>query len=207
MTDNPTDPQQGAEGAPGAVPPQQPQGQQQPTPPQPPQQPQSQPTPPPAPQQQPPQGYPQQPPQGYPQQQPPQGYPQQPPHGYPQQPQGGYQQPAYGPPADNSNLQLNLWLSVFFAWLPALIFFLIEKDKVDPATRKAVADNLNFQLIRTIAMVAALLIIWIPILGQLLYIGVAIAGLVIAIMHAVKVPPQVQTGQYATFMVTPSWVK
>ena len=182
MTDNPTDPQQGAEGAPGAVPPQQPQGQQQPTPPQPPQQPQSQPTPPPAPQQQPPQGY-------------------------PQQPQGGYQQPAYGPPADNSNLQLNLWLSVFFAWLPALIFFLIEKDKVDPATRKAVADNLNFQLIRTIAMVAALLIIWIPILGQLLYIGVAIAGLVIAIMHAVKVPPQVQTGQYATFMVTPSWVK
>lgn len=50
----------------------------------------------------------------------------------PEVPQVAPAEPATpGAPVDSalSNLTLNYWLSVFFTWLPALIFWLIEKDK------------------------------------------------------------------------------
>ena len=200
MTNDPTDPQgtPGAAPEPGAVPPQ------------PPVPPQAQPAygqpdpaaqpgynPPPA-----DPNYGQQPAYGQP------GQPQYGAPGYAQQP--GYGQPAYGQPGygnEPGNITLNLWLSVFFSWLPALIFFLVEKDKVNPVARKAAADNLNFQLIRIIAIVVSAFLLMIPYIGILIYLVVAIGTFVIAIIHAAKVPSQVQAGQYAKYILTPDWIK
>ncbi|MGW9114741.1 DUF4870 domain-containing protein [Microbacterium sp. NPDC055683] len=138
---------------------------------------------------------------------PPGAYP--PPGGY--APPAGYPAPGHGQGAyqgsTTSNLALNLWLSVFFSWIPALIFYLVEKDKVSPAENAANAGNLNFQLVRIIALVAAAFIIWIPVIGQLLYAAVAIGSLVIAILHAVNVPKQLAAGQPAQYMLTPAWIK
>lgn len=201
MTNDPTDPQGIPGGAPqpGAVPPQ---------PPVPPaygEQPGY--TPPPA-----DPTYGQQPPAYDQQQAPAYGQPQQP--GYGQQPpygqQPGYGQAAYGQPyggPEPGNITANLWLSVFFSWLPALIFYLVEKDKVVPAARKAAADNLNFQIIRIIAMVAAAFIIWIPVVGVLVYIVVVLGGFVLSIIHAAKVPGELRSGQYGSFLLTPPWIK
>ncbi|MGO1769053.1 MAG: DUF4870 domain-containing protein [Microbacterium sp.] len=237
MTNNPTDPQQGPESTPaagapepGAVPPppappygEQPPapgageyGQQPPAPPAPEYgQPQygQQPPAPPAPEygQQPhgQQPYGQQQPQDPYGQQP--GYGQAPPPGYgqPQYGQPGYGQPQYAPYAgqEPGNITANLWLSVFFTWIPALIFYLVEKDRVTPVARKAAADNLNFQLLRIIAIAGSALLLLIPVLGVLLYFVVTIGTFVIAIIHAAKVPGEVRSGQFANFILTPPWVK
>lgn len=182
VTNNPTDPQNGPEttppaGAPGPVPPPQPEYG--------------------APQGQP--GYPQ---GAYQQPQQPYGQPQ-----YGQQPPYG-QQP-YGQQGQNSNLTLNLWLSVFFMWIPALIFYLVEKDKVGPAQQKANADNLTFQLMR-VALSFVLVLGVIPFLGWIIAALVPIAHLVFfifAIIHAVKVPAEVEQGRYGTFIWTPEIIK
>ncbi|WP_156761305.1 DUF4870 domain-containing protein [Microbacterium karelineae] len=190
MTNDPTTPQPGPEGAPdaGGVPPQPPQ---QPVPPQ-----------------------PQQP--GPPQQQPPaapepaQQQPVYPPQGQtPPPPGGGYGQPyaQSAPGQGTSNIVLNLWLSVFFSWIPALIFYLIEKDSATPIERKAAADNLNFQLIRIIAMVAAGVLVGIPVLGWLIWVAAVVGGFVISIIHAAKVPGELQAGREAKFLLAPTWVK
>ena len=130
------------------------------------------------------------------------------------QPGPGYGQPgpgqpqAYGYGAQTaSNLQLNLWLSAFFVWLPALIFFLIEKDKVAPAYQAANAGNLNFNIVRTIAIFAATVLSGIPFLGGLLLVVVWVGGLVIGIIHAVNVPPKVAAGQAPGYILAPDWVK
>ncbi len=219
MTNNPTDPQQGPESTPpagapepGAVPP----------PPAPPygEQPPApgageygqQPPAPPAPdygqQQYGQQPYGQQPQDPYGQQP---GYNQAPPPGYgqPQYGQPGYGQPQYAPYAgqEPGNITANLWLSVFFTWIPALIFYLVEKDRVTPVARKAAADNLNFQLLRIIAIAGSALLLLIPVLGVLLYFVVTIGTFVIAIIHAAKVPGEVRAGQFANFILTPPWIK
>lgn len=189
MTNNPTDPQNGPEtnppaGEPGPVPPQQPQHG--------------------APEGQP--GYPQQGQPSYPQaayQQPQQSYGQQP-HG--QQPYG--QQP-YGQQGQSSNLTLNLWLSVFFSWIPALIFYLVEKDKVSPVQHKANADNLTFQLMR-VALGFAMYLAIIPFLGWVIAILAGIGSVVFfvfAIIHAVKVPGEVEQGRPGNFIWTPTVIK
>lgn len=139
------------------------------------------PTPPPAPpgSQQP--GY-QAPPQpGYeaPPQQP--GYQAPPPGGY-QQP-GAYQQPAAADPA--SNITLNYWLSVFFAWIPALIFYLIEKDKGHPLAYAYHRDNLNFALVRTGLGLIIALFAWIPYLGWLIAIVGWLGSIVLFIFHII----------------------
>ncbi len=102
------------------------------------------------------------------------GYEQAPPAGgYQQPPAAGYQQPVADP---TSNITLNYWLSVFFTWLPALIFWLIEKDKGDQRAAAIHAANLNFSLLRT----AVYLIIWIPYIGWI--IG-GIGGIVLFVFH------------------------
>ncbi|TQL62102.1 DUF4870 domain-containing protein [Rarobacter faecitabidus] len=117
------------------------------------------------------------------------GY-EQPATGY-QQPAPGYGQPtpayASGPVTDDalSTVKLNLWLSVFFSWIPALIFFLTQKDV--PANVKDIhRENLNFQILRTIAG----LVVWIPIVGWALFIVL----LVFAIIAAVQAPDVVAQG-------------
>lgn len=219
MTNNPTDPEQGPENTPpagapepGAVPPPPapPYGEQPPAPQPPaPEYGQQPPAAPPAPEYGQPQ-YGQQPPaqDPYGQQQP--GYGQTPPpYGQPQYGQPGYGQPQYNPYAgqEPGNITANLWLSVFFSWIPALIFYLVEKDRVTPIERKAAADNLNFQLIRIIAIAAAAILLLIPFLGILLYLVVTIGTFVISIIHAAKVPGEVRSGQFANYILTPPWIK
>lgn len=207
MTNDPTDPQGFPGGAPqpGAVPPQ---------PPVPPQAPPAYGQPQPGQPQQPGYNPPPAADPNYGQQPPAYGQPGQPQPGYGQPQQPGYGQPAYGQPGygqpygnEPGNITANLWLSVFFTWLPALIFFLVEKDKVHPAARKAAADNLNFQLIRTIAIVVAAFLLMIPVVGALIYFVVVIGSFVLAIIHAIRIPAQVQAGQFASFMLAPTWVK
>lgn len=161
-------------------------------------------------------GYGQQPPQGAPAYgQPAPGYGQQPPQG------GAYGQPGYGAPAAGapygqpgygapvqSNITLNLWLSVFFSWVPALIFFLIEKDKVAPNYQRANAANLNYQIIVVIAYAAVGVISVVTFgIGAILYALLPIAQLIIGIMHAINVPNQLAAGQEGKFYLAPSWVK
>jgi len=150
---------------------------------------------------------------------PPAGAYQQPPAGaYQAPPAGGYQQPGgYAQPAANpaGNLQLNFWLSVFFAWVPALIFFLVNKDKGDARLRQLDAANLNFSLVRTFAMIAAqilsfilMFIPYIGFIGGLLTFVAWAGGLVLHILAAVKVEEAYRTGQPADpFMFNLQMVK
>lgn len=211
MTNLPPEANNPQNGAAGQVPPQQPQVPQQP-PAQQPQVPQQQPPvqPPQAPQQPPAQPQYQAPPAGAYQQQPPQGYPGYPPQGQPGyaqpgqpgqpgypppgqpgygQPQPGYAQPAPSNPADS--ITLNYWLSVFFSWIPALIFYMIEKDKGDPRARYFHAANLNFSLIRVAAAIVLVILYiilavalpwymwWIP--NLIMWLG----NLAMLVLHAI----------------------
>ncbi|MFB7250359.1 DUF4870 domain-containing protein [Microbacterium sp. NPDC056234] len=154
------------------------------------------------------------------------GQPGQPAPGYSQPGQPGYppagqaqygQQPGYGAapgyygaaaPIQQSNITANLWLSVFFSWVPALIFFLVEKDKVAPNYQRANAANLNYQIIVAIAYAAAGLITIVTFgIGAILYALLPIAQLIIGIIHAINVPTQLQSGQEGKFYLSPNWVK
>ncbi|RKW69962.1 DUF4870 domain-containing protein [Galactobacter caseinivorans] len=138
-------------------------------------------------------------------------------YGQPQQSayqQQGYQQPGqpYGAPLgaspDNGfgNLQLNLWLSAFFSVIPALIFWIVDKDKTTGAVRKANADNLSWQLVALIAVTVSSLSMFIFI-GFILYPVVTIGWFVISIINAIQVPGKLRAGQQAKFPMTPEWIK
>lgn len=133
--------------------------------------------------------------------QPPQGAPA-PGYGAPGAPYG---QPGYGAPVQ-PNIVLNLWLSVFFGWIPALIFFLIEKDKVAPNYQRANAANLNFQIVIAIGVVASYILMFVFI-GFITLPLVYLAQLIIGIIHAVNVPNQLAAGQEGKFYLAPNWVK
>lgn len=146
----------------------------------------------------------QQPPAG----QPPAGQPSaaQPQYGAPQAP--GQQPDAYqappqqgapqygapqGAPADQAgnNVVLNYWLSVFFVWLPALIFWLIDKDKGNARANAFNVANLNFSLLRTGVWVVTVIIGWIPYIGWLIAMLLWIASIVLFVFHimaAAKAP-------------------
>lgn len=159
----------------------------------------------------------QQPPTGGQQyQQPPMGGQQyqQPPMGGmpPQQYGGGYGPMATGPNNPNylagpseqgrNTLQLDYWLSVFFSWIPALIFFLIERDKnklVDEHTK----ELLNFNITRMI--VYAVMVI--PIVGTILGGIASLALLVVAIMGALKGPEEYANGRTYQFPLTFRFIK
>lgn len=118
-------------------------------------------------------------------------YQQAPPAGaYQQPPAGGYQQPGAAPAADPvSNLTLNYWLSVFFTWLPALIFWLIEKDKGNQRATQLHVANFNFSLLRT----GVYILLAVPYLNIL----AGLAGLVLFVFHimaAVKVAEAYRNG-------------
>ena len=133
--------------------------------------------------------------------------------GMPQQPYGGgYAPMATGPNNPNwlagpseqghSTLQLDYWLSVFFAWIPALVFFLTERDKnqlVDDHTK----ELLNFNITRMI--VYAVMII--PIIGWILGGLASLALFVIAIMGALKGPEEYKNGRTYRFPVSFRFIK
>ncbi|MFT4260705.1 DUF4870 domain-containing protein, partial [Microbacterium sp.] len=116
-------------------------------------------------------------------------------------------QPVYGAPVQ-PNIVLNLWLSVFFGWIPALVFFLIEKGKVPANYERANAANLNYQIIVVIAY-AAVGVLSIVTFGiaAILYAILPIGQLIIGILHAINVPPQLAVGQEGKFYLAPSWIK
>lgn len=129
---------------------------------------------------------PQQPQQPQPQQ-PQQGQPQ---YSQPQQPQQG--QPQYGaaPSSDpSSTIALNYWLSVFFTWIPALIFYIIERDKGDARSFAFHRENLNFSLVRTLAGVIVGVFAWlfvlIPYIGWFISLLMWIALGVLFVFHIV----------------------
>lgn len=106
-------------------------------------------------------------------------------NGYQAPPAGGYQQPAGAAPADTAvgNITLNYWLSVFFAWIPALIFWIIEKDKGNARALAFHVSNLNFSLIRTGLGVVGWILGMIPYIGWLLGILVWLGSVVLFVFH------------------------
>ncbi|MDO5736298.1 MAG: DUF4870 domain-containing protein [Propionibacteriaceae bacterium] len=165
----------------------------------------------------------QQPMQGQPQnpQQAPWGGPQQgqpyqqapPPGGMPPQNYGGgyspmtmgYNNPNYlaGPSEQGrSTLTLDYWLSVFFSWIPALIFFLTEKDKnklVDEHTK----ELLNFNITRIIA--SAVMVI--PVIGWIIGGIASLALFIVAILGALKGPEEYLQGRTYQFPLAIRFIK
>ena len=133
--------------------------------------------------------------QGY--QAPPAGAYQAPPAGGYQQPAPGeYQQPGAADPAV-SNITLNYWLSVFFSWIPALIFWLIDKDKGNQRATAFHVSNLNFSLLRVGVGVVGWILAMIPYVGWLFAIILWLGMLVLFVFHimaAVKAADEYRNG-------------
>lgn len=126
-----------------------------------------------------------------------------------QVPPGGYQQQyAQQPVADPvSNITLNYWLSVFFTWIPALIFFIIEKDKGNRQAYDYHRDNLNFSLLRVgagiLSYILGLMFLFIPYLGAFLSIVLWAATVVLFVFHimaAAKAPEAFRRGEKPPFI-------
>ena len=110
---------------------------------------------------------------------------------------GPQMNPAYnaGPnPAAVDNLKLNYWLSVFFSWIPALIFMLTEKDK-NELLDDHLKENMNFQITRVIAWA----IVVIPVIGWAVGGLASIVLFVFAIMGAMKAPDEYLAGRAYRF--------
>ncbi len=142
---------------------------------------------------------------GYGQPQPGYGQPQ-PGYGQPQ-PGYGQPQPGYGQPAAGNNLTLNYWLSAFFSWLPALIFYFVDKGK-SPLLDDHLKEVLNFQIVRTVVLVIIQIIPFvflvapdpnlIAIVGLIVTIAwwlVLIGTLIVSIIAAVKGPQEFEAGR------------
>lgn len=150
------------------------------------------------------------PPPGY--SAPPPGYyqpqqPQQPP--YFQGQQQYQQQYPQGQQPQNplQNLTANYWLSVFFFWIPALIFFLVESPRASPQVRALHAANLNFSLLRTALLLFGWVLFIIPGIGSLVLTLAHIAGFVLHIIAATKVTETYQRGGTDPFLFNAPMVK
>lgn len=120
--------------------------------------------------------------------------------------QGGYLPQAGYPvavPEARGNVQLNYWLSVFFTWIPALIYYLIDKDKGDAQLTAYQRANMNFALLRVFVAIFML----IPFLG---WIVGGIAAVVLFILHivaAAKAPGAYERGEEPPFAFNISLIK
>nr|WP_237465035.1 DUF4870 domain-containing protein [Leucobacter luti] len=105
---------------------------------------------------------------------------------------------------------MNYWLSVFFTWIPALIFFLIEKDKGNQQAYAYHRDNLNFSLLRVGVVIATWILGAIPFLGGFLAVILGIGSLVLFIFHiiaAAKAPENYRRGEQPGFIFNIPLVK
>lgn len=145
----------------------------------------------------------------------------QPQYAAPQQPyQQQYEQPQYAqqgqyiPPAgaaqgEEGNLQLNYWLSVFFMFIPALIFYFTEKgrsQKLDLFNR----ENLNFSLVRTGVWLITVIFTSVPIIGWLIWVVGLLAQLVLFVFHimaAAKAKENFDAGQNPGFVFNVPLIK
>lgn len=134
-----------------------------------------------------------------------------PPTGAYSPPAGGYAPPAggYSPPSSGaaqagaSTVTLNYWLSVFFVWIPALIFYLTEKDKGDRLATDYHRENLNFSLLRTGVYLLTWIVVPFDLLGLLLGMVLGLASLVLFVLHiiaAVKAPDGYRRGAPPEFV-------
>ncbi len=131
----------------------------------------------------------------------------------PQQPYaGGYAPMTTGPnnpywlagPSEQgrNTLQLDYWLSVFFSWIPSLIFFLTEKDKnklMDEHTK----ELLNFNITRVIVGAVTA----IPFIGWIVGGIGSIVLFVMAILGAMKGPDDYANGRVYQFPLTFRFIK
>lgn len=124
-------------------------------------------------------------------------------------PPGGYAAPQQPVAAADplSNLTLNYWLSVFFAWVPALIFYIIEKDKSNPQVRALHAANLNFSLLRTGVIVLGWVLMFIPYLGAFIVFAAHVTLFVFHIIAAAKITDAYRSGQTDPFIFNIPLVK
>lgn len=130
-----------------------------------------------------------------------------PPPGGTQQPPLGYQQPVTDPV---TNITLNYWLSVFFSWIPALIFFIVEKDKGNQQAYVYHRDNLNFSLLRVGVGIATWVLGAIPVLGWLFGTLLGIGSVVLFVFHiiaAAKAPEGFLRGEQPGFIFNIPLVK
>jgi len=104
----------------------------------------------------------------------------------PPPPQNPYEQPSTGlSPSDEK-----LWATlvhiggIFFSFIPALIGYLILKDK-GPFVREHTATALNFQITMAIAYVVGYILIFI-VVGIFVLIAVWVLTIIFSIMAAVK---------------------
>lgn len=92
-------------------------------------------------------------------------------------------------PAGGANpvgtLQLNYWLSAFFMWLPALIFWLLEKDKGDQRATALHVENLNFSLVRTAIVIVSGLLGSVPYVGWVIVVIGWLVGIVFFVFHVI----------------------
>lgn len=113
---------------------------------------------------------------------------------------GQYAQPQAANPF--SMVQLNYWLSVFFVWIPALIFYFVERGKNQQADLYH-RENLNFALVRTALMVAGAVLAFIPFIGGFLSLLIWLAGVVLFVFHiiaAAKLTDTYNNGQKPGFI-------
>lgn len=127
-------------------------------------------------------------------------------------PQGGYAQQPVSDPV--SNITLNYWLSVFFNWVPALIFFVLEKDKGNPQARAYHVENLNFSLLRIMAGIATGVLLvplaLIPYVGGLFAFALWAANIVLFVFHimaAAKAADAFRRGEKPPFVFNIPMVK
>lgn len=97
---------------------------------------------------------------------------------------GQYQQP-YGTNPAQSNVVLNYWLSVFFTWIPALIFYIVDRDKRNPRLTALQISNLNFSLLRVGVGVATWILALIPYLGVLVAVVGWLFSLFLFVCHII----------------------
>ncbi|HWM33452.1 MAG TPA: DUF4870 domain-containing protein [Pseudolysinimonas sp.] len=94
-----------------------------------------------------------------------------------------------------SHLISLLALLVYLPWVPALIWYLIDKDR-GPFVRAHTATELNFQITMVLAMVAGVLLSVIGV-GVLIVIAVPILQIVFGIIATVKA----NSGQWYTYPI------
>lgn len=109
-------------------------------------------------------------------------------YGYPQNAQTyPHPHPQQLPSKDfAADLKTAYWLTVLFGVVAALIYYLIDKDKGNPRARQLLAANLNFSILRLLAVVTLIL----PPVG----IIVIIALIILQIVAATKVVSAYTTG-------------
>lgn len=120
--------------------------------------------------------------------------------------QGSWQQPQANPNQLADNINLNYWLSVFFVWIPALIFYFTDKGK-SPLADQYNRENLNFSLLRTGAAIAAFILAFIPFIGWLLSLALNVGGFILHLLVAIKAKENFQKGAAPGFMFNIPMVK